>query len=108
MARVLCTLEHASTSINGVSFTSDKGQLISDEVDDDVAAHFASIPGFVLMPAKKSKAQLAADAAAAAKAADDAAAAAQAEADADAAAAGQGESNSTAKTQAKADAGSGK
>ena len=49
MARVICTLRHASTLINGVSFTEDRGQMISDEVSDEVALNFAAIDGYHLV-----------------------------------------------------------
>lgn len=49
MARVICTLENASELISGVKFTADRGQMISEEITDEVAAHFASIPGYSLV-----------------------------------------------------------
>lgn len=51
MPRVLCTLPHASTSINGVAFTSDRGQMISEEVSEEVAAAFGAIPGYEVLRA---------------------------------------------------------
>ncbi len=63
MARVICTLEYASASINGVRFSLDKGQMLSDEVSDEVAANFASIPGYkVLTPPATKKPAAAASA----------------------------------------------
>ena len=53
MARVVCSLPNAAPLINGVKFTPDRGQMISDEVSDEVAAAFAAIPGYDLAGAKK-------------------------------------------------------
>lgn len=53
MARVICTLPNASTLINGVAFIEDRGQMISAEISAEVAANFASIPGYELVGAKK-------------------------------------------------------
>ena len=53
MAKVICTLSNASTKINGVTFTADRGQMISDEITDDQAAAFAAIPGYEIVGAKK-------------------------------------------------------
>jgi len=56
MARVVCTLPNASTLINGVPFTEDRGQMISDEISDEVAADFVAIPGYLsLVEAKPTK-----------------------------------------------------
>jgi hypothetical protein len=66
MAQVICTLPNASSSINGVKFTEDKGQMVSEEVTDDVAAHFASIRGYKLVRKAEPKAKAAASASAAA------------------------------------------
>lgn len=52
MARVLCTLPNASDTINGVRFTADRGQMVSDEISDAQAAAFTAIPGYQLVPAK--------------------------------------------------------
>lgn len=49
MAIVICTLPNASTRINGVTFTADRGQMISDDVDDATAAHFRAIPGYMVV-----------------------------------------------------------
>lgn len=46
MARVICRLPNASTEINGVRFTEDRGEMISDEITAELADAFASIPGF--------------------------------------------------------------
>lgn len=54
MAKVICTLPNASRRINGVTFSPDRNQMVSEDVSDDVAAHFASIKGYKVMktPAK--------------------------------------------------------
>lgn len=52
MARVICKLENASEMINGVKFVSHKLGMISEEIADDVAAHFRSVKGFVLATEK--------------------------------------------------------
>ncbi|MFT8945951.1 MAG: hypothetical protein ABF876_05140 [Acetobacter aceti] len=52
MAKVICTLPNASTRINGVTFTPDRNQMVSEEISDDVAAHFAVINGYKLMKNK--------------------------------------------------------
>lgn len=52
MAKVICTLPNASTRINGVTFTPDRNQMVSEEISDEVAAHFASISGYKLMKSK--------------------------------------------------------
>lgn len=49
MAIVICTLPNASTRINGVTFAADRGQMISDDVDDATAAHFRAIPGYMVV-----------------------------------------------------------
>ncbi len=51
MARVICTLPNASAKISGVTFIADKGQMISEEISDPVAENFASIKGYILVPA---------------------------------------------------------
>lgn len=49
MPRVICALPNASDEINGIKFHKlDDGRLISDDVADDVAEHFVSIPGYEL------------------------------------------------------------
>lgn len=52
MARIICTIDHITPPISGptgtVNFTEDRGQWISDEVTDEVAAEWAAIPGFML------------------------------------------------------------
>lgn len=49
MPRVICTLPNASETINGVAFTLDRGQMVSEEVDEATAANFAAIPGYQLV-----------------------------------------------------------
>lgn len=48
MARILCSLPNASVKINGVSFEDSKGQMLSEEISDEVAAAFVAIPGYKL------------------------------------------------------------
>jgi hypothetical protein len=55
MARVICTLPNCSTRISGTAFTVDRGQAISEEISDEEAARFASIPGYKLVKAKGAK-----------------------------------------------------
>ncbi|WP_175787429.1 hypothetical protein [Burkholderia anthina] len=47
MAKVLCRLPNASEAINGVKFISHKLGMLSEEIDDDVAAVFLKIDGYV-------------------------------------------------------------
>ena len=49
MARVICKLENASDEISGVAFEQVDGGMLSAEIADDVAARFASIPGYELV-----------------------------------------------------------
>ena len=46
MPKVLCTLENASTEISGHKFTAVEGGMLSEDLDDDTAARFLSIPGY--------------------------------------------------------------
>lgn len=69
MAKVICKLDNASGLINGVKFTADRGQMISEDIPDEVAAEFVKIPGYTMV---RTKEELAADEAAAKKAAEDA------------------------------------
>jgi hypothetical protein len=65
MKLVTCTLPNASTSINGIEFAQTADGMVSVPVDDDVAAAFASIPGYTVAdaePAKPAKAAKAATA----------------------------------------------
>lgn len=89
MARVICELPNASAEIGGVKFTEDRGQMISEEIDDAAAERFARIPGFKLIKGKgkgktaeekaaaEAEAQAAAESAAEAKTAEEKAAAAK-------------------------------
>lgn len=52
MARVICTLPNADKLINGVTFTADRGQMISEEIPDEVADAFLAVPGYILVGAK--------------------------------------------------------
>lgn len=61
MARIICSLPNASDIINGVRFTADRGQMVSDEISDAQAEAFAAIPGYQLVsielaPAKQDQA----------------------------------------------------
>ncbi len=53
MAKVICSLPNAATKINGIQFTADRGQMISEEVSDDMAAKLAAIPGYDIVGLKK-------------------------------------------------------
>lgn len=49
MPRVICELPNASDEIGGVKFYPlDQGGMISDEIGEEAAARFASIPGYSL------------------------------------------------------------
>lgn len=64
MAQVLCTLPNASEEISGVKFVSHAKGMLSEEISDDVAADFASIPGYELVsnaPAGDTKTESEAD-----------------------------------------------
>lgn len=54
MPRVISKLPNAGqTVVTGkrqVQFTPDRGQMISEEIPEDVAARLASIPGYELVP----------------------------------------------------------
>lgn len=52
MPRILCKLPNASTEINGINFSEDHGDMVSESVDETTAKHFASIPGYELLPDK--------------------------------------------------------
>jgi hypothetical protein len=52
--RVLCRLENASTLINGVEFFPHELGVISGEIEEDVAAAFLKIEGYVkVLPSGK-------------------------------------------------------
>ncbi len=47
MARVRCDLPNADTEISGVAFMPmDGGGMLSEEIADEIAARFCSIPGY--------------------------------------------------------------
>ncbi len=52
MPRILCDLPNASDNINGIPFTADRGQMVSDVVDEATAAAFSGIPGYTILPDK--------------------------------------------------------
>ena len=52
MPKVLCTLPNASEEISGVKFVSHANGMLSEDVTDEVAANFASIPGYEIVGAK--------------------------------------------------------
>lgn len=52
MPKVLCTLPNASDEISGVKFSAHEKGMLSEDVSDDVAATFASIPGYELVGVK--------------------------------------------------------
>lgn len=55
MPKVICTLPNASEEISGVKFQPHpdrEGVMVSETVDDNVAARFCSIPGYELLATK--------------------------------------------------------
>lgn len=48
MAKVIWSLANGSELINGVKFVSHKLGMISEEIEDEVAAEFLKIKGYVL------------------------------------------------------------
>lgn len=48
MPKVICITRNASEDIDGVKFTKTEAGMVSEEVSDEKAARFASIPGFSL------------------------------------------------------------
>jgi len=54
MARVIYTLPLPGGEIDGIRFTEDRGQLVSDEISDEAAARLATLHGFqaIAVPAK--------------------------------------------------------
>jgi len=68
MPQVLCTLPNASTEISGVKFSVHANGMLSDEISDDAAAVFASIPGYALVGMTAADREAAEHAAEAAKA----------------------------------------
>lgn len=61
MAKVICALPNASGNINGVTFTPHPDgpgkdgilPMVSEDISDEQAAAFASIPGYTLVGVKK-------------------------------------------------------
>lgn len=52
MPKVICTLENASDEISGVKFTPHPdGGVVSEEISEDQAAAFTSVPGYALVTA---------------------------------------------------------
>ena len=50
MARVICTLPHCSTNVNGIPFEArGEGRMVSAEITEEQAANFARIPGYELL-----------------------------------------------------------
>lgn len=43
---IISTNPSTSDMVNGVKFHKDKGQMVSEEVDEETADHFARIPGY--------------------------------------------------------------
>lgn len=50
MPRVSTNIPYTTSPINGVVFVEDRGEWISEEVSEEVAANFASIPGYSRLP----------------------------------------------------------
>jgi len=46
--RVICTLPNASTDINGKTFASVEGGMVSEEMSDEEARAFLAVPGYAL------------------------------------------------------------
>lgn len=56
MPRVICTLQNASTLINGIAFVAHKLGMISEEVEEDIADVFLAIDGYLSHDDVKSQA----------------------------------------------------
>lgn len=85
MPKVLCTLPNASEEISGVKFVSHSKGMLSEEISDEAAAVFASIPGYEIVGEAKKAATPSAEDAAKAAAKSEAEAESKAAADAKAA-----------------------
>ena len=48
MPKLICTLPNASAVINGVAFVTHRLGMISEEVGQDAADHFLTVPGYQL------------------------------------------------------------
>ena len=66
--KVISTLQNTSTLVNGVKFVEHALGMISEEIEQAVADHFLSIPGFKTPEKVKADAKKAAEEAAAAEA----------------------------------------
>lgn len=53
MPQVICTLPNASEEISGVAFVPHELGMLSEPISDELAAHFASIRGYILVEDKK-------------------------------------------------------
>lgn len=62
MPKILCTLPNASEEISGVKFVAHAKGMVSEDVSDEVAADFASIPGYEIVGAPAPKVEDPADA----------------------------------------------
>lgn len=62
MPKVLCTLPNASDEISGVKFSAHDKGMLSEDVSAEVAATFASIPGYTVVGEQKAPAAPEADA----------------------------------------------
>jgi hypothetical protein len=56
VARITCSLKNASEKINGISFKRDHRGMISEEVEAEVAARFAGIPGYTVVQSESERA----------------------------------------------------
>lgn len=49
MPKVICTLPNASEEISGVRFSPhESGGMVSEEISEEMASHFASVPGYAM------------------------------------------------------------
>lgn len=55
MAKVLCTLENASTLIDSVKFEKTAKGMLSEEISDEQVKHYLSIPGFEVPAPEQAK-----------------------------------------------------
>lgn len=60
MPKLLCTLPNASEEISGIKFVTHAAGMLSEDVSDEQAAKFASIPGYEIVGATQPK-ELSAD-----------------------------------------------
>ena len=52
MKKIVCTLPNASNRINGIAFESTLDGMVSEPVEDAVAAHFEGIAGYDVIEIK--------------------------------------------------------